>query len=660
VTDLLISVDTGGTFTDFVYIESGKMKVLKVPSTPGDPSKAVLSGINSIADESSNIFHGSTLAVNALLEEKGANTAIIVNKGFEDIIEIGRQTRDRLYDLHYKRPQIPIPPELRFGISGHIDSKGNEIEPINEKEILNTIAEIDKLGIESVAVILLFSFLNQSHERYVGKLLEEKGYNYTLSCDVLPEFREYERTSTTFVNAYISPVMKKYVSRIKNFHLTKKLSIMQSNGGQVDSDSAADFPVKTILSGPAGGVTGAFELAKVSGYEKIITFDMGGTSTDVSLINGEIPFRVDTKISSFIVKTPVIDIHTVGAGGGSIAKIDKGGALKVGPESAGADPGPLCYGKGNNLTVTDANLFLGRLPADNLLEGKFKLHRERVNKPIEELAKKARLKPVEIAEGICDVANASMERAIRKISVERGYDPAEFTLVTFGGAGAMHSAFLAKQLNISKIIVPDNPGVLSAFGMLVADTIHDYSLTVMLQDDISYEGIKKLFTPIEKKAKDRFHSIITPDSKYYIERFLDMRYRGQSYELVVPFTENFKCSFHKEHEKMYGYSNKERDIEIVNIRIRAKIITKKPQITPCKTRVTEIPEKAYIGKSRTIFDGKEHDTKLFLRKYLKYGNRISGPAIVLEYSSTTVIPPYAQLEVDQYRNLVITFRNDEK
>jgi N-methylhydantoinase A len=258
------------------------------------------------------------------------------------------------------------------------------------------------------------------------------------------------------------------------------------------------------------------------------------------------------------------------------------------------------------------------------------------------------------------VANASMERAIRKISVERGYDPAEFTLVTFGGAGAMHSAFLAKQLNISKIIVPDNPGVLSAFGMLVADTIHDYSLTVMLQEDISYENIKKLFSPLEKRAEEDFQSISTHDSKYFIERFLDMRYRGQSYELVVPFTENFRYSFHKEHEKMYGYSNKERDIEIVNIRIRAKTLTKKPEITPCKTSVSVIPEKAYIGKSRTIFSGKEHDTKLFLRKYLKYGNRISGPAIILEYSSTTVIPPYAQMEVDQYRNLVITFRNDEK
>ncbi|MGC9384613.1 MAG: hydantoinase/oxoprolinase family protein [Kosmotogaceae bacterium] len=658
MTHLLISVDTGGTFTDFVYIESRKMKVLKVPSTPDDPSKAVLSGINSITDESSDIFHGSTVAVNALLEGKGAKTALIVNKGFEDIIEIGRQKRERLYDLHYKRPQIPIPLELRFGISGRIDSKGNEIEPINKKEILNTVDQIDKLGIDSVAVILLFSFLNPSHERYVGKLLEERGYNYTLSCDVLPEFREFERTSTTFVNAYISPIMKKYISRIRNFHLTKKMSIMQSNGGQIDSDTAADFPVRTILSGPAGGVTGAFELAKASGYEKIITFDMGGRSTDVSLINGEIPFRGDTKISSFIVKTPVIDIHTVGAGGGSIAKIDKGGALKVGPERAGADPGPLCYGNGYDLTVTGANLFLCRLPADNLLKGKFKLNHERVKKPMEEMAKKARLKPVEIAEGICDVANASMERAIRKISVERGNDPSEFTLLTFGGAGAMHAAFLAKQLNIPKVIVPFNPGVLSAYGMLIADIVRDYSLTVMVQKNVSYEIINSLFAPLEKMAKKDFVKDLSDKLGATTERFVDVRYKGQSYEIVVPFIKNFRNEFHKEHKKMYGYCNEEKDIEVVNIRIRVKKVAEKPRIESSKTKDYISTEHALMGTTKTIFDGKSYSSGLYSRKHLNYGNQIKGPAIVQEYSSTTVIPPDTYLEVDQYRNLVMTFEGD--
>ncbi|TYB84136.1 MAG: hydantoinase/oxoprolinase family protein [Kosmotoga sp.] len=656
---MIISVDTGGTFTDFVYLESGKMKALKVPSTPEDPSNAVLAGINNITKESSYIFHGSTVAVNALLEGKGSKTALITNSGFEDLIEIGRQTRDRLYDLYYRRPKIPIPSELRFGITGRIDSRGNEIEPIDVNEISDTIDKIEKLGINSAAVILLFSFLNSTHERFIGKLLEEKGINTSLSCDVLPEFREYERTSTTFVNAYVSPVMKQYISKIKEFYLVKNLSIMQSNGGRLKAESASEFPVRTILSGPAGGVVGAFELSRAAGYEKIITFDMGGTSTDVALLNGEIPFRTETKISSFVVKTPVIDIHTLGAGGGSIAKIDKGGALKVGPESAGADPGPVCYGKGSDLTVTDANLFLGRLPSDNLLDGKFQLHRERVKKPMIELAEEAGLKPFDIAEGICEVANVSMERAIRKISVERGYDPSEFALVTFGGAGAMHSVFLAKQLNIPKIIIPDNPGVLSAFGMLVSDNIRDYSLTVMLQNDTSFEDIKKLFLSLEKEAEEDFSSDLSSKSKTVIERFLDVRYKGQSYELVVPFTEDFRSRFHKEHNKMYGYCNEDKSIEIVNIRVRAKSITEKPEIVPYKIKETSISENAYLGTTKTIFGGEPYSTKLFSRKYLRYGNRVAGPAIVLEYSSTTVIPPFAKMEVDQYGNMVITLRNDD-
>ncbi|MFO7881997.1 MAG: hydantoinase/oxoprolinase family protein [Kosmotogaceae bacterium] len=652
---MFISVDTGGTFTDFVYLESGKIKALKVLSSPEDPSKAVLSGLRKITNEESVIFHGSTVAINALLEQKGAKTALIVNKGFEDVIEIGRQTREHLYDLHYRRTRIPVPPECRYGIKGRIDSKGKETELLDKNEILNTIDQLEKNGIDSVAVIFLFSFLNPSHERYIGKILEERGINYSLSCDVLPEFREYERTSTTFVNAYVSPVMKHYISKIEDFRLTKKLSIMQSNGGRLNAGTAADFPVKTILSGPAGGVTGAFELAKAAGYEKIITFDMGGTSTDVALINGEIPLRVETKISSFVVKTPVIDIHTVGAGGGSIAKIDKGGALKVGPESAGAEPGPLCYGKGNDLTVTDANLYLGRLPVNNLLDGSFQLRGERVTKPMKEISEKAHLKPFEIAEGICDVANASMERAIRKISVERGYDPSEFTLVTFGGAGAMHATFLAKQLNIPKVIVPDNPGVLSAFGMLVADIIHDYSQTVMLQNNVSYKEINELFIPLEKMAEKDFETDLTDKTRTSTEHFLDVRYKGQSYEIVVPFTRDFRNEFHKEHKRMYGYCNEEKDIEIVNIRMRAKAISEKPKIEPSKTKDSANAKNALVSTTKTIFNGKSYATKLYTRKSLNYGNRIKGPAVVLEYSSTTVVPPDAHLEVDQYRNLVMTF-----
>ncbi|MFW6119632.1 MAG: hydantoinase/oxoprolinase family protein [Petrotogales bacterium] len=656
---MLISVDTGGTFTDFVYLESGKMKALKVLSSPEDPSNAVLNGINTITSEESYIIHGSTVAINAILERKGARTALIINKGFEDVIEIGRQTRDRLYDLHYRRPLIPVSPELRYGIKGRIDSQGNEIKSLDINEILNTVDEIKNSGIDSVAVVLLFSFLNPAHERCIGKILKENKIDYSLSCDVLPEFREYERTSTTFVNAYVSPVMRQYISKIKDFNLTRKISIMQSNGGRLNAQSASNFPVRTLLSGPAGGVVGAYELSRAAGYEKIITFDMGGTSTDVALVNGEIPFRVETKISPFVVKTPVIDIHTVGAGGGSIAKIDKGGALKVGPESAGADPGPICYGKGKDLTVTDSNLFLGRLPANNLLNGRFQLHRKRVKKPITDLAKEADLKPIEIAEGICDVANATMERAIRKISVERGYDPSEFTLVTFGGAGAMHAVFLAKQLNIPRVIVPENPGVLSAFGMLVADIIHDYSLTVMHHYNISFKEIEKLFYPMEKKAMEDFEEELSEKANIFVERFLDIRYKGQSYELVVPFSKEFINNFHEEHKKLYGYSSRDKDIEIVNIRVRAKAMTEKPEIEPCKAKKSTSTKNAFLGESNAVFYGKAYNTGLYSRKSLNYGSNIKGPAVILEYSSTTVVPPGAVVEIDQYRNLVITFRRDD-
>ena len=653
---MLIGVDTGGTFTDIVYKDGNQWKVYKLLSTPQNPAKAVLNGITHVSAHSEKeLVHGSTVATNTLLERNGALTAIITNRGFEDIIEIGRQDRTRIYDLNYRRSPCLVSKDNRFGIKGRINYKGEEIEPLDGEEIRSLIKRLEEKRIESVAVCLLFSYAYPEHELLIGNILKDSGIYYSLSHNIVAEFREYERFSTTVANSYVGPKMRNYIKSLKDgLGEEIRLRIMQSNGGSISASIAMQEPVRTIFSGPAGGVVAACEWAKKVKSYKVISFDMGGTSTDVSLIDNGISITTESKISGIPIKTPMIDIKTVGAGGGSIAYLDPGGSLRVGPKSAGADPGPICYGKGEDITVTDANLYLGRLIPEYFLGGNMGLYKERLNKPFHDMAKKLGLTPVELAEGIISIANSNMQRAIRAISIERGYDPRDFVLFSFGGAGSMHAAYLARLLDIPKIMIPENPGLLSAIGMLMADIIKDYSLTIMRsQEKVNLDELLHLFQGLIKEAMSDMENQGI-DKKYTsVETYLDMRYEGQSYEIIVPFDKDYIRRFHELHERLYGYKKLHSGIEIVNLRIRARGKTLKPEIKEYELHEEKIKEEAFVDEKEAIFDGKPFLTSVIKRDKLLPGNVINGPAIIVEYSSTIVIPPFAKAHMDKYRNIII-------
>jgi N-methylhydantoinase A len=653
---MIIGVDTGGTFTDFVYKQGDTWGVYKVLSTPSNPAEAVLNGLNHLAHgKKKQIIHGSTVATNAILERNGAKTALITNKGFEDIIEIGRQNRTRLYDLCFRKAPHIIPSDLRFGLPGRILQTGEELIPLDSQETETVGRRLKDLDVESVAVCFLFSYVNPCHEQKIRQLLAPLGLKLSLSHEILAEFREFERTSTTVINAYVSPKMQRYIGRlIEELGQEDSLKIMQSNGGSISAEAAMNESVRTILSGPAGGAVGAHEIGKMAGYSKLISLDMGGTSTDVSLIDGNLSLAFEATISGYPVKVPMIDIHTVGAGGGSMAFFDEGGALKVGPESAGADPGPICYGKGDRITVTDANLYLGRLIPEHFLGGGMALMDKRLGFYFENMAQKVGLSPQELAQGILDVADTAMEKAIRVISVERGYDPREFTLFSFGGAGGMHAAFLARLLNIPKVLLPPNPGILSAMGMLMADVIKDYSLTIMKkQENVTVKLLSQGFEEIERKAQEDLRAEKIPDDQIMLERYLDMRYHGQSYEIMLPFDEDYVERFHARHEKTYGYRNPDKAVEIVNIRLRARGRPEKPRFQKQEKMGKESPSEAFLGDKPVVFDQRRMRTKIMARDKLKSGNRIHGPGILVEYSSTIVIPPFANAFVDEYGNIIM-------
>lgn len=650
---IIIGVDTGGTFTDFVYKDEQGWGVYKLLSTPSNPAEAVLAGIRHITkSDDIQVIHGSTVATNAILEKKGALTALITNRGFEDVIEIGRQNRTRLYDLAYRKNPPLVPRNLRFGINCRVIKDGTILKDLQDEELRQIIQELKAAHVQSVAVSFLFSFQNADHEKKVGEWLHNAGIPYSLSHEILAEFREFERTSTTIINAYVSPKMNRYISHITDHISQNRLRIMQSNGGSISAMTAGTESVRTILSGPAGGAVGAFELGKMAGFDQLISFDMGGTSTDVALMDGALPLTLESTIDDYPVRVPMIAIHTVGAGGGSIAYIDAGGALKVGPESAGAEPGPICYGKGDRITVTDANLFLGRLLPDHFLGGHMTLETHSLNRHFEDMSQKLRMSPTELAEGIISVVNANMERAIRVISVERGFDPRHFVLFSFGGAGSLHAAFLAKLLNIPNVLVPKNPGILSAIGMLMADIIKDYSQTVMLETKDSIE-IDALFGPVVEKGRTELAAEGVASENILIEKYLDMRYRGQSYEIIVPFSQDYQNTFHELHEKTYGYCNRDKMVEIVNIRIRARGKPEKPTFPKTEYAGKTVEPQAVIDHRPVIFDGNQVNTAILLRDHLKHGNMIYGPAIIAEYSSTIIIPPGMSASLDTFENIII-------
>jgi N-methylhydantoinase A len=619
---IVIGVDTGGTFTDLVYKDGEAWGVYKLLSTPSNPAEAVLNGLKHIAEEKAKrIVHGSTVATNAILERKGVKTALITNKGFEDIIEIGRQNRSRLYDLAYRKEPHIVPQDLRFGVKERTLCTGEILEDLDLNEAKDIVQKISDAEVESVAICLLFSYLSPAHEKKMGELIEALDIPVSLSHEILSEFREFERTSTTLINAYVSPKMKGYVSHLIDALANRdSLRVMQSNGGSISAATAMSESVRTILSGPAGGAVGAYEIGKMAGFNKIISFDMGGTSTDVSLMDTQLSLTLESEISGYPVKVPMIDIHTVGAGGGSVASIDLGGSLKVGPESAGADPGPICYGMGDRITVTDAHLYLGRLIPEHFLGGGMTLQPERLESYFYQMAEALGLSTIELAEGVLSVANTAMEKAIRVISVERGYDPREFTLFTFGGAGGMHAAYLAKLLSIPKVLVPESPGILSAIGMLMADIIKDYSLTVMLsQFNTDADQLSELFHSLEERGRKDLVSEGTDERGVVLERYLDMRYEGQSYEIIVPFNDDYIEGFHGLHEKKYGYRNEDKTVEIVNLRLRARGIPDKPAFKKSRAYSEHPSDEAILRQREVVFDYKPIKTQVYKRERLIVG-----------------------------------------
>ena len=651
---ILLGIDTGGTFTDFIYRDQSGWKVYKTLSTPRAPARAVLKGIRHIAGAGTvQVVHGSTVATNALLERKGAPTALITNSGFEDVLEIGRQNRKELYRFINQKPLPLIPRKMRFGIPGRVDARGVVIQNLSRSALENIVRAVAQSGAQSVAVCFLYSFLNPRHETLVKKALADLSLPVSLSHEILPEFREFERTIATVCNAYVLPKMKSYLDDLSGNENIQTLRIMQSNGGSISARTAGLEPVRTILSGPAGGVVGAFELGKQAGFEKLITFDMGGTSTDVALMDGKLPLTTEALIAGLPLRVSTIHIHTVGAGGGSIAELDSGGSLKVGPESAGADPGPICYGRGEEITVTDANLLLGRLLPDHFLGGGIRLDRQQVLKAFQVLSKRLGLPELELAEGILAVANAGMERAVRVISVERGFDPGEFTLFSFGGAGGLHAADLARLLGIPRVLVPKHPGILSAMGMLLSDIIKDFSLTIMSREKTTPRHIRSLFHQLERQGRASISQEGVRPGDITLEHYLDMRYQGQSFELMVPFDDKYQTRFHDQHEKTYGFAHRDRAVEIVNIRLRARGRTETPGLQTLPSGGTTPPKNAIIDRRLVCFDGKWHSSLVLDREKLMAGNTFQGPAILIEYSSTLVVPPFAEGRVDTLGNVIL-------
>lgn len=649
----IVGVDTGGTFTDFFFVDaSGTVRVDKLPSFPQDPARPVLEGIAALSPCSlDRVVHGTTVATNALLERKVARTALVTTAGFEDILEIGRQTRPELYALHPQKPPPLIPSHLRFGVRERILHDGRVLTALDPDEVSALLSRIKDLEVEALAVCLLHSYVNPSHEEAIREIAEDMGFAVSVSSDVLREFREFERTATVSVNASLRPVMEGYVTRLEKGLSGTHLTVMQSTGGSLIPRVAARLPVHTILSGPAGGVIAAAHLARTAGLDRIITFDMGGTSTDVSLYDRAPAMEMGRIIGGHPVQVPMIDIHTVGAGGGSIAYRDSGGGLKVGPLSAGADPGPVCYGKGSALTVTDANFFLGRMETSFFLGGRMRVEPDRIDAPMRRLAKDLGLSPSQTAQGILTVANSVMERAIRVISVQRGHDPANFTLLSFGGSGGLHAVELARSLGIRQVLIPRYAGVFSAMGMAAAPVSRDFSRTVLARSDrLARNELDALVNEIAGTGLSELISEGVPEERVVVFASFDMRYIGQSHEINVSASLDPEGAFHDAHDRLYGFSRRDSPVEIVTVRVRLSAhVSPLPALPKLITRGTGEP----VAHRSIIFHNKNVEAYIFDRDTLPPGTTFNGPALVLEKMATTFLPPSSGAAIDAYGNLII-------
>jgi N-methylhydantoinase A len=640
----ILGVDVGGTFTDFLLLEDGRLRAYKRPSTPSEPGRGVIAGISEMGCAPDEVVHGSTVATNAVLERNGARTALIVSRGFRDVLEIGRQARPRIYDLEPRRTEPLVPKERRYELNERVDAAGAVIARLEAAEIEAVLDAALAAGTESLAISFLFSYLNPDHEQQVAGAARRRGMWVSASSELVPEYREYERTSTTVVNAFLAPVVGGYMRNLeRELHAKgiERLRIVQSDGGSAGAETIARRAVSIALSGPAAGVAGAFACAVLAGVDQAITFDMGGTSTDVALCPGRIVERLDIEIGGLPLRVPAIDVHTVGAGGGSLARVDDGGALRVGPQSAGADPGPACYGRGTAPTVTDAQLVLGRLQPDQFLGGRMRLEPRRARSAIASLGGST----VEQAAAILRVANANMERAIRVISVERGYDPRDFTLVAFGGAGPLHACDLAASLRIPRVLVPPSPGVLSAFGMVTAPVTRVFQRPIMRTITTAMPSelaalLGRCAQELEEEGRRDLGAEGYPESGLIADVSLDMRYAGQSYEISVPLAvpdlEAISRDFHERHLQRYGHADPRRAVEIVNLRCRVSARGQNLALEPPAPRAGTI-ERALTTRVRQWY-GRWSVAPVYDRSLLCAGDRLAGPCVVTQMDATTAIP----------------------
>jgi N-methylhydantoinase A len=654
-----VGVDTGGTFTDVIALaDDGRLQMVKVPSTPDDPSRAIADGLRRLAVAPGfEVIHGTTVATNALLERRGARTALITTQGCRDVLEIARQNRDELYSLSPEPRNPLIPRSLRFEAPERLDWRGEVVSPLDVHALESVLDEIAEQGVESVAVCFLFSFLNPDHECEAGRRIRARGFGVSLSHEIAPEYREYERTSTVCANAFVAPVMAAYIERLKT-RLEEfgagRLWVMQSSGGALRAAEASANAVKTALSGPAGGVVAATRIARDAGLERIMTFDMGGTSTDVALIDGQAETMRTGQVAGMPLLTPMLDIHTVGAGGGSVARIDRGGALRVGPESAGADPGPVAYGRGDRLTVTDANILLGRLPESTLLAGSVPLDLERVRGYFQRFGAEMGLSPHQAAQGILDVVNAQMARALRHVSTERGHDPSDYTLVSFGGAGGLHACALAEALQMGRVLVPRHPGAFSALGLAYANVRREYARSFFLRvDQEDSMTLDQALNHLEQSARAELRADGIPESSIRVLRFVEARYVGQSFALRLNYRalSGVSRAFHRAHRARYGHADSSEPVEIVTIGLTAEAATANaPRIHPA---LPDSPARP-IDSQRVYFAGDFIDCPIYARADIARDDRLRGPAIIVQEDATTWIPPGWTSRTDLNTNLILS------
>ena len=660
-----IALDTGGTFTDCVFLRDGKLEILKVPSQPKNPAAAIAAALSRVramlgdkAEIELDLVCGTTVGTNALLERRGGKVLLVTTEGFEDVLEISRQARAELYDLQFQKAPALVPRERTIGARERLAADGSVLKELTRAEIHSLLRKIRRARPDAVAICFLFCFRNPKHEALLARALRREGFLVSVSHEILPEFREFERTSTTVINAYLSSVVSSYLSEMqaqadKAWHPASdsestrpaQVRVMQSNGGIISAENAAAQPVRTVLSGPAGGVLGASYAASLAGIAKIITFDMGGTSTDVALLSGETRISTESRVAGVPISVPMLEIHTVGAGGGSIARFDAGGSLRVGPESAGADPGPICYGRGQLPTVTDAHAVLGHFGGRGLLNGEFNLQLERTCREFDK--RKGSFRTAEVfAQAILGVSNAVIERAVRRISIERGFDPRDYTLVAFGGAGALHACDLAAALEMRGVLLPVFPGGLSALGILRADVVRDFSRTILLAARNAAQARREAQQPLQKlrrEADDFLRGEGFLKNQRRFEYRFDLRYIGQAYDLSVPASADFVTAFHQAHERAYGHADPRRAVEIVNVRCRATGLSPRIEL-PRVARAHPLVEQ----KIKCYLHGRAVQAALFERESLRAGHRFSGPAIIVEYSATALVPAGWTARVDAF------------